>query len=202
MSNIAEKEKFVFKKYINFLLEKISFKDKSVLDIGCGTGNFIKTLAKFKQTTLIYGLDYNEIAVKKLKDNKYKVEKFDLDSGEVMPFNKHFDIITMFDVIEHLNSFVSLDKIIDENLKSGGYLVITTPNSNALQRFINQSRYTGEFDPTHRILYTSYTLDFFLRRRGLVKVFNYTPYIFSFKKNIFNSNLLNGGQIFTLYKKQ
>jgi len=196
-----EKNKAILNEYIKQLSKYIKFENKTILDIGCGAGAFIKLLSD-NSNLKTFGLDHNEDAIKDLKNNKYNVEKFDLDSGEQIPFNKQFDIITMFDVIEHLNSFVSFDKIIDKNLKSGGYLVITTPNSNALQRFINQSGYTGEFDPTHRILYTPYTLDFFLRRRGLVKVFNYTPYIFSFKKNIFNSNLLHGGQIFTLYKKK
>jgi 2-polyprenyl-3-methyl-5-hydroxy-6-metoxy-1,4-benzoquinol methylase len=202
MSKIAEKESMVFEKYINYISNFIKLDQKKILDIGCGTGNFIKTLQIIKKNNEIYALDHNEKAVRSLKESNYNVKYFDLNCDNSIPFNQKFDIITMFDVIEHLNSFVSFDKIIDENLSDNGFIVITTPNSNSLQRYINQSGYTGEFDPTHRILYTPYTLDFFLRRRGLTKVINYTPYIFSFKKNIFNQYFMYGGQIFTIYKKQ
>jgi len=133
---------------------------------------------------------------------KYNVEKYNLDDNLNIFFDEKFDIITMFDVIEHLNSFISFEKILNKNLVKGGYLVLTTPNSNSIERLFNSSQYSGEFDPTHRILFTPYTMDFFLRRRGFVKIFNYTPYVFSFNRNIFNQNIMYGGQIFVLYKKK
>ncbi len=202
MDGIAEKEKSVFKKYINLLSKNISFEGKKVLDVGCGTGNFIKTLSFVEKNIKIYGLDYNDKAVKILKKEKYNVEKYNLDDNLNIFFDEKFDIITMFDVIEHLNSFISFEKILNKNLVKGGYLVLTTPNSNSIERLFNSSQYSGEFDPTHRILFTPYTMDFFLRRRGFVKIFNYTPYVFSFNRNIFNQNIMYGGQIFVLYKKK
>jgi len=162
MDGIAEKEKSVFKKYINLLSKNISFEGKKVLDVGCGTGNFIKTLSFVEKNIKIYGLDYNDKAVKILKKEKYNVEKYNLDDNLNIFFDEKFDIITMFDVIEHLNSFISFEKILNKNLVKGGYLVLTTPNSNSIERLFNSSQYSGEFDPTHRILFTPYTMDFFL----------------------------------------
>lgn len=198
----AEKDEKIFLKYIKFLSSYISFEDMKILDIGCAKGSFVKTLEDNFNTFDFFGVDYNSDSVMEMKNQNYKVENFDLDRDLPLPFQEEFDTICMFDVIEHLNNFKTLDRILNKNLKKGGYFILTTPNSDALQRFIDHYGYTGEFDPTHRILFTSYTLDFFLRRRGLVKVFNYTPYIFSFKKNLFNQYLKYGGQIFALYRKK
>jgi len=72
--------------------------------------------------------------------------------------------------------------------------IITTPNVNSLQRFImGNKNYTGELDKTHTTLFTSHTIDFFLRRCGLKKVSLSTPYSFYFKNNILTKNIRLGG---------
>jgi hypothetical protein len=109
--------------------------------------------------------------------------------------------MTAFDVIEHLDDFSHLKEAISQNLTDNGHLMITTPNANALGRIKSKRNYTGERDPTHTMLFTPYTLDFWLRRQGLVKVALLTPYSFHFRDSLVSRKLLWGGQIVALYRK-
>ena len=100
--------------------------------------------------------------------------------------------------------FMSVEKnfpCIKNNLKKNGYFVVTTPNANSISRFLLKNSFSGEFDKTHKILFTPYALDFFLRRIGLKKVTLITPYIFYFKNNFLTKRILLGGQIAGIYKK-
>jgi len=100
------------------------FKDspnKSILDYGCGNGNF---LAKFKSKK--YGYEFND----KAKFNKL-VQKIDLKKNKIK-----FDLIIMRGVIEHIVNFDEIVVQLVKKLKKGGFFYITaTPNTNNLSFF-------------------------------------------------------------------
>jgi len=198
----SEKNKKCFKTYLRFIDEtKINLKNKILLDIGCGTGNFLDCLDNKVEK---YGCDISEYAVGKCLKRNNKVFLLDLNVSSQIPYSVSFDVITMFDVIEHLVNFKNLEIIIKKKLKKEGIIIITTPNANFFLRFFfngNAKYYCGEKDKTHRILFTPYTLDFFLRRIGLKKISLSTPYSFYFKNNNLTRRALYGGQIFAIYKK-
>ena len=182
------------------LLSKLipNLKDKKLLDIGCATGLFIKNF----NCEECLGIDISKYAI------MHAQQQFPTKRFKMIDLNKEslvnddiFDLITMFDVIEHLYNFLNLKQLIEDNLAKNGYLIVTTPNSNSVLRFISLSRFTGEIDDTHTILFTPYTLDFFLRRIGLKKVCLFTPYRFYNKNNFITRKCLFGGQVFAIYKK-
>lgn len=196
------KEESIFAKYANFLRKEGIDTDKLLLcDIGCATGNFISCINNPKKT---YGIDSSSYAIESCKKkfntsiNNFAV--LDLNKAEQLPFNKFFDLITMFDVIEHIDNLANLKKILRSSLKNGGYLLITTPNANNFVRFFKKQLFTGEIDQTHVNLFTPYTLDFFLRKAGFRQVVLFTPYNFYFKNNWITKKLLYGGQVVAIYK--
>lgn len=202
-NNTTEKNKDIFNSYLNFLKnKKINLENKKICDIGCARGVFLE---KIITKNICYGFDVSKYAINECK-KKYPNM---LDSFKVLDLNSsglnkdfQFDIITLFDVIEHLSNFSNLKNIINDNLKNGGFLVITTPNANSLLKLLlGKKKYIGEIDKTHTILFTPYTLDFFLRRSGLKKITLSTPYSFYFNDNIFTKLMPFGGQIFAIYKK-
>lgn len=196
------KNKNLFKKYLKLLMKnKISMKNISLCDIGCATGEFINMM---KDTNLCFGVDTSRYAITECKKRFPKIKNnfFCLDlNSSYLDINQSFDIITLFDVIEHLENFSNFKKLILEKLKNNGYLIVTTPNANSILRLILKKGFTGELDKTHTILFTPYTLDFFLRRIGLKRIALFTPFRFYMKYNFLTKNLLFGGQIYAIYKK-
>jgi len=200
--SVSQKGIFAFKKYKRLLEKEIVLKNLTILDLGCAQGNFIAQVSKKNKC---YGIDISKYAINKCKKKFPKIRKnfevLDLNKNALGNPNLKFDLITMFDVIEHLDNYIYLKEIIENNLKSGGFLVITTPNANSILRFWRRSIFTGEMDTTHKHLFTPYTLDFFLRRLGLKKKVIFAPFPFFFRKNFITKNFLFSSQIFAIYKK-
>ena len=199
----VEKNSEIFDIYKLFLVEAgVGLKEKKIADFGCAKGVFLHDLL---ETNACQGYDISEDAIytcrKKFQESKMLFNVLDLNKTSPAKEGK-YDLITLFDVIEHLNNFTHLKNIIQDNLEIDGYIVITTPNANSFMRILGSAEiFSGEADPTHTMLFTPYTLDFFLRRCGLKKVTLFTPFIFYFKNNAITKRILLGGQIFALYKK-
>ncbi len=196
------KKEGIFKKYANFLhREGVELVNLSICDIGCATGNFV---SGFISKNDCFGVDNSKYAIetckKKFPQCKNHFSVLDLNIAQKLPFRKKFQLITMFDVIEHIDNLANLKSLIVSSLDSKGYLLITTPNANNFLRFIKRNLFTGEIDQTHVNLFSPYTLDFFLRRTGFRKIAISTPYNFFFKHNFLTKRLLFGGQIFALYQ--
>ena len=98
---------------------------KSALDVGCGVGEFMEILEQdgFEVT----GVDGNADQIETVKNNGLEGRVVDLEKQ--LPFEREsFDLVTSLEVIEHIACAESLLKEINRVLKSGGHLLITTPN--------------------------------------------------------------------------
>ena len=107
----------LFDKYID------PHKHESLLEIGCAYGFFLNLVKdKFKS---VVGVDITNEGVlyakNQLQLNAHKVDLLQWDFE-----NYKFDIVCMWDVIEHLKSPDLYLKKISENMTSGGILSITT----------------------------------------------------------------------------
>lgn len=105
-------------------------KDKSVLDIACGSGYgsfFLK-----KDALDVVGADIDNKTIDYCKDN-YKLDnlEFLLIGRENNPydFRKKFDIIVSFETIEHVGNVNNFITRLKECLKENGIIIISTPNN-------------------------------------------------------------------------
>ena len=104
----------------------LKFKKKGKLvDIGCGNGWFLEVAKKYFSVT---GVEPNNsllhFTAKELKIDVYrKIES--LKKNE-------YDVVTLFDVIEHINKPMEYLKKISQKLKKGGIILIFTPNRDSL----------------------------------------------------------------------
>lgn len=201
-TNITVKSQHVNQRYIQFLADVgIYLGKKTLCDIGCADGSFLELI---HENTKVYGCDISQHIIDKAKKVLPGSEKnlavLDLNK-KPLPFKTKFDMITMFDVIEHIRNHIPLEESLKTSLKKDGYFLVTTPNAQSFLRFLAPMSFTGEVDKSHTMLFTPYTLDFYLRRLGLKKVILSTPYSFYFKNNILTQNILLGGQILALYQK-
>jgi SAM-dependent methyltransferase len=95
------------------------------LEIGCGTGFVLKGLEKFKNLKL-FGA---EIYLEGLKYSKLRlpdVEFVQLDAT-TLPFEKEFDCIGAFDVLEHIEKDENVMAGVYKALKEKGFFFISVP---------------------------------------------------------------------------
>jgi len=98
-----------------------------VLEIGCGLGILLSKVKAGEK----YGLESNEFAVATCKKKGLNVRLH--EDVYRLPFDdKKFDVIIMNEVIEHIPKPEKALREIDRVLKTGGELIITTPNKNFL----------------------------------------------------------------------
>lgn len=95
---------------ISNFLDKQNIINKKILDLWCGTWNFLK---KLSSTNTTYGIDLSKenisIAIKKDKKSIYKV--WDITDFEI---DEKFDIITCcFDTVNHLNTKLLWKKLFE-----------------------------------------------------------------------------------------
>lgn len=105
-------------------------KDDTILDIGCGGGKTVNTLAKMATEGKIYGIDYSEISVavatsinKRLIDTG-RVEILNV-SVESLPFpDDSFDLVTAVESYYFWPDLVNNLKGIRRVLKPGGSVIL------------------------------------------------------------------------------
>ena len=109
-----------------FIRGKIPHSGK-LLDIGCDTGLFISIAQKTGYE--VTGIDVNSKAIE-TAISKYNLKNvFALSLEEFLVKTKDkFDVISLFEVLEHLENPRILFEQIKKILNSGGYIVLSVPN--------------------------------------------------------------------------
>jgi 2-polyprenyl-3-methyl-5-hydroxy-6-metoxy-1,4-benzoquinol methylase/FtsZ-binding cell division protein ZapB len=101
-------------------------KDTMLLDVGCGIGYGTKILAK--QASLVTAFDISQEAIEHAK--KYYSDSninFVVENAENFVFNQKFELVTCFELIEHVTQQEKVLQNIFASLKEDGILVISTP---------------------------------------------------------------------------
>lgn len=115
------------KMYGDFCKKFIKNKEGKLLDVGCGLGYFVKKISSYPDWD-VYGYEISKPAVSFAKD---KLELKNIFQGKVEESDfpkKCFDIITLWDVIEHIPDSQPLLLCLNKILKDDGILFIHTPN--------------------------------------------------------------------------
>ena len=106
------------------LIEKYSSESKKLLDIGCGTGDFLS--AAKNSGWIITGIEPDEGA-RSIANQKTENQVLDTSYLESLS-ESTFDVITLWHVLEHLPNLEKQIKIISRILKPGGTLIVAVPN--------------------------------------------------------------------------
>jgi len=105
--------------------------DSSVLEIGCGAGNFHEFLPKGCHYR---GLEFNDLAISKARDRGLLVERLtveDLAQSE----HSSFDLVCAFQVLEHVEFPGRFLKAAVRLVKPGGMLAISVPSEDSLMAY-------------------------------------------------------------------
>lgn len=116
------------KQAVKYLNRKFPSGKAAILDIGCFNGFFVRKLLNSGYDAI--GIDFNSKALNFGKCN------FDLEGRisnktvqELLVEGAQFDVVTLFEVIEHLEDFSSVLSDARKLLKPDGLLILSTPNS-------------------------------------------------------------------------
>ncbi|MDD3985491.1 MAG: methyltransferase domain-containing protein, partial [Methanobacterium sp.] len=116
------------KKNFNIALKFIK-DNNTIYDFGCGNLGFFDEIKDAKKGLKLIGWDI-EPKMKRI------AEKKNYDFKEIKNIkNNSVDIITFFEVIEHITypEFKKIFSDFDKKLKKNGLLIISTPNPNCLE---------------------------------------------------------------------
>lgn len=127
------------------LIDSFDLESKSILDIGCGTGQFLQTC--HKNGWEITGLEPDDNARKIANVNTGDSVK-GIDALNSLP-KYSFDVITLWHVLEHLPDLENQITLFKTLLKSNGRLIIAVPNHNSFDANHYKSFWAAYDVPRH-----------------------------------------------------
>jgi 2-polyprenyl-3-methyl-5-hydroxy-6-metoxy-1,4-benzoquinol methylase len=102
---------------------------RTVLDVGSGEGYGAAALAE--QAEKVLGVDYSPVAVEHARE-KYRLPNLSFEVGDALNLDRHllggFDLVTCFEVLEHVEDGDRLMAGLAAALRPGGLLYLSTPN--------------------------------------------------------------------------
>ncbi|MBK7653264.1 MAG: class I SAM-dependent methyltransferase [Flammeovirgaceae bacterium] len=134
-------------------------KTNNIIDVGCGDGFFLETARKRKWN--VFGTEFTQEKIEACRQKGIQITTSPLDSNLYQA--GFFDVVTSFEVIEHINTPQQELKSFDAVLRNGGVVYITTPNFNSISRSILKSKWNIIEYPEHLSYYTKQTLTLLFR---------------------------------------
>jgi SAM-dependent methyltransferase len=137
---------------------------KRLLDFGCGVGRLCLLAGEHAIHTTGIEPDASgrELAAKTLGRPVYA----SLDELRAAEPNASFDIITMWDVVEHLRNPWNVLEDLSRFLAPGGLILMSTPNAGSLRARLERDRWDNATNPTHFYYFTRRSLRSVLERFG------------------------------------
>ena len=153
-----------------------NLKNKDILDFGCGWGGFLRNIKNYKSLS---GVELRKECINFIKNN---IKKINI-SDNINSFDKKFDIITMFHVLEHIPYQTEILKVLKSKLKNKGKIIIEVPHAEdflILQEELKEFK-NFTFWSEHLILHTYKSLKSILLKSGFknINIQYYQRYNFS-----------------------
>jgi len=137
-----------------------------VLDIGCGTGDRLDVFRNKGFET--YGVETSDSADYAKEHLKLNVKKGDLLSAHFP--DGFFDIITLYNVLEHTHNPILVCEETHRILKEDGFLIIQVPNKDSFQYKIFKKRWAAFDVPRDLYYFGTEVLRSLLKKTGFTAV--------------------------------
>lgn len=130
------------------VIKNTGIKVGKVLDVGCGTGDRLDVFRS-------YGFDTYGVEISDAADYAKEYMKLNVLKGGLFAANFpdcFFDIITLYNVLEHTHNPLRVCQEINRILKDDGFLIIQIPNKDSIQCHIFMKRWSA-FDVPRDLYY-------------------------------------------------
>jgi len=188
-------QKIFFSPILPYLRGTSIMPGKKLLDFGCGSGQFLYEMAELGMKP--HGVDPGDI-------DRENLRKFNIKNNlkEAKYPKEHFDLITMNQVLPHLNNPSRTLYELNRVLKKKGIFILGIPNSRSLaQRFFKKDWYQLDV-PRHLFNFSDKILIRLLRKNGfkIIKI-RFSSRTDQFVNSFYyKMNFKKGGKIYGLLK--
>ncbi len=144
------------------------YRHKVVADIGCGVGAFLDFLSGVCKTVI--GIEPSATHRQIMSEKGYQTYAY---ADEAKPdWNNKVDIVTSFDVIEHVENPMGFMKDVFDLLSGGGHAVIGTPTDAPVMRYLLGDIYerTLLFSTQHLWVFSEKNLMMLAEKAGFRKI--------------------------------
>jgi SAM-dependent methyltransferase len=131
-----------------------------ILEVGCGCGSVLPTLAGLRAASMVIGMDLYREALINCR-GRYELVQAD---ATALPFGAEFHLAGCFDVLEHMDDDVAVAAGIRRAIRPGGWLLVTVPAGPNLWSAFDEAA-------MHRRRYTEASLLAMLEKAGFEVVF-------------------------------
>jgi len=138
----------------------------SVLEVGCGPG--LMLVAFRRRGWRVVGIERNEVAAETARQTLGP--NTIATSMESLPADARFDLIVLFQVLEHIGEPVALLRECARHMAPGGLLIANVPNFSSWQSRFAGSKWMHLDVPRHLNHFTPQTISATLERAGLKPV--------------------------------
>ena len=113
----------ILAEFVEEICRQIKDRRPRILDVGCGTGANLLMLSKYGDAE---GVDISEDALAFCRERG--LEKVRLGAGEELPYEDGtFDLVTAFDVVEHMDNDLAGLREMRRVLRPGGRVLLFVP---------------------------------------------------------------------------
>jgi len=137
-----------FEKWYSLIMPYLGPKKGKALDIGCAAGDFIEVLMRNGWKD-VEGIELDPTMIGRLHEKKIQVSTIPLEKMEA---TRKYDLITLFDVIEHLPGLAEALNKLKNILEAEGTIALITPDYSSTQRKIFGKRWF-QYKPYEHIQY-------------------------------------------------
>ena len=135
-----------------------------VLEVGCGNGFMLNHFKSLKWEVL--GVERNNETLD-INNSNFDIKIITPDVYSV-PLNEKFDLIILFQVLEHISNPNNLLEHLNKLLKEEGKIIIGVPNINSWQFKFFKNNWFHLDAPRHIINYNYNSLELLAKKNGLI----------------------------------